>query len=196
MDNTLIAISDFFSRTPRFLLRFKWLVLITVAAISVFMAVGIFQRTSMDMSMEGFLHQEDPAIKALNSFREQFGSDDSVFLVYRAKDGNAFSETSLAAAQALTEDLENWQSLDVSEYLVNGVPVEEFKTLHHIRRIQSLATIRVQTTSEDTLRSDRLVDKTLPTEAEAIAAIREKAMQQDDGRSLAIAMEGKLCPIE
>ena len=48
---------------------------------------------------------------ALNEYRRQFGSDDSVFLVYRAKDGDVFSRESLLAIQQLTDDLRYWQQL-------------------------------------------------------------------------------------
>ena len=140
----------------------------------------MIQRTSFDMSMEGFLDQEDPAIKALNTFRDQFGSDDSVFLVYRAKDGDVFSEASLKAIQNLTQDIENWQQLDPSDYVVQGQTLEAFQHLQHIRRVQSIANIRIQTSDVDTLRSDRLVARDLPTSTEGLTGIKQNAMQQED----------------
>lgn len=180
MDNTLVAISDFFSRAPKRLLRAKWLILLAILLISVFMMAGIVKQTSFDMSMEGFLNQEDPAIKALNNFREQFGSDDSVYLVYRAKDGDAFSEASLTAIQQLTDDLENWQQLNPADYQVQGQPLESFKNLDHIRRVQSIANVRIQTSDDDTLRSDRLVSRNLPDSSDGISAIKSNAMTQED----------------
>ncbi len=191
MENVLIAVSEFFARTPNKILKSKWVVLFVLLVGSAFMLVGIFQRTSMDMSMEGFLHQDDPAILALNSFRDQFGSDDSVFLVYRAKDGDAFSADSLKAIQALTDDLNNWESLNPQDYPQLISSEEKFQHLSHIRRVQSLASIRVQTTDDDTLRSDRLVQRDLPEDAEALRLIRERAMAQEDFKLAFYSLDGE-----
>ena len=49
------------------------------------------------------------SVNVTNEYRRQFGSDDSVFLVYRAKDGDVFSRESLLAIQQLTNDLRYWQ---------------------------------------------------------------------------------------
>ncbi|HCL73398.1 MAG TPA: hypothetical protein DIC58_11230, partial [Gammaproteobacteria bacterium] len=67
------------------------------------MVWGIYTRTELDMTTDSFLDQEDPSMMALNEYRRQFGSDDSVFLVYRAKDGDVFSRESLLAIQQLTD---------------------------------------------------------------------------------------------
>jgi len=195
MENALIAVSHFFSQTPNKILRSKWIVLLILVVGTAFMAVGIVQRTSMDMSMEGFLHQDDPAILALNRFRDQFGSDDSVFLVYRAKDGDAFSANSLHAIQALTNDLNNWQSLSPQDYPQLVSEEESFQYLSHIRRVQSLASIRVQTTRGDTLRSDRLVPKELPTSADGLALIRERAMAQEDFKLAFYSLDGEYAAV-
>ena len=72
---------------------------------------------------------------ALNEYRRQFGSDDSVFLVYRAKDGDVFSRESLLAIQQLTDDLRYWQQLLPEDYpdAINGIDLD-FNELNHVRR--------------------------------------------------------------
>lgn len=195
MENVLIAVSHFFSQTPNKILRSKWIVLLVLVIGTAFMVVGVVQRTSMDMSMEGFLHQDDPAILALNRFRDQFGSDDSVFLVYRAKDGDAFSAKSLEAIQALTNDLDNWQSLSPQDYPQLESEEDSFQHLSHIRRVQSLASIRVQTTRGDTLRSDRLVPRNLPNNASEITLIRERAMAQEDFKLAFYSLDGEYAAV-
>jgi len=91
MENFLLSLTDWFANTSRDILKFKKLVLSGITVVTIFMLVGVITRTSLDMSQDSFLQQEDPAIAALDDFRSQFGSDESVFLVYRAKDGNLFS---------------------------------------------------------------------------------------------------------
>jgi len=102
MDKTLLSLSRFFALIPLWILRARWPVLIILISSTVFMGYGAATRTTLDMTIDSFIDQDDPAIAALNEFREQFGSDDSVFLVYRALDGDVFSAQSLRAAQALT----------------------------------------------------------------------------------------------
>ncbi|MEX1033760.1 MAG: MMPL family transporter [Cellvibrionaceae bacterium] len=190
MEKILFAITEMFAAAPGKLLRFKWLVLLFMLAASVFFAIGAVTRTSMDMSMDSFLNEADPAIQALDKFRDQFGSDDSVFLVYRAKDGNIFSRESLEAVQGLTHDLENWTDLNPSDYLAEDSVVSDFSELKHVRRVQSLANIRVQSSEGDTLRSDRLVPKELPDSEAGFAAIRERALAQDDYRLAFFSADG------
>ena len=145
------------------------------------MVYGIYTRTSLDMTIDSFLNDADPATIALDEFREQFGSDESVFLVYRAKDGNVFSRESMEAAQQLTDDLRNWQSLDRSQYpeSINGITLE-WEELNHIRRVRSIANLRYQQSVGDSLLSNRLVPSSLPIENEELGQIRGNALSQED----------------
>ena len=146
-----------------------------------FMAYGIYTRTTLDMTTDSFLDGTDPAAIALDEFREQFGSDESIFLVYRAKDGDVFSRESMEAAQQLTDDLRNWQSLDRTQYpeAVNGIELD-WEQLNHIRRVQSISNLRYQESVGDSLLSSRLVPSSLPEEIEELGLIRSNALSQDD----------------
>lgn len=181
MEKTLISLSDGFARIPNKVLGMRSAVLGLLLVSTIFMVVGIFTRTELDMTTDSFLDQTDPAITALNEYRRQFGSDDSVFLVYRAKDGDVFSRQSLTAIQKLTDDLRNWQSLDPADYpeQINGIPLD-FNELNHIRRIQSIANVRYQENQGDTLTSSRLVPAQLPTSDRELAEIKTNALAQED----------------
>ncbi len=181
MDKFLLAFSNSFAVIPDWVLRFRKRVIVALILITAFMTWGIFTRTELDMTADSFLDQSDPAIAALNEFRRQFGSDDSVFLVYRAKDGDVFSRASLTAAQQLTDDLRNWQSLNPADYpeAINGVEVD-FNELNHIRRVQSITNVRFQENIGDTLLSNRLVPEQLPQSDADLAAIKARALAQED----------------
>ncbi|MFK7865586.1 MAG: RND family transporter [Pseudohongiellaceae bacterium] len=181
MEKILISLSDTFAQIPNKVLGLRGAVLTILLLFTLVMVYGIFTRTELDMTTDSFLDQSDPAISALNEYRRQFGSDDSVFLVYRAKDGDVFSRSSLTAIQKLTNDLRNWQSLDPSDYPeeINGIPLD-FNELNHIRRIQSIANVRYQENQGDTLLSSRLVPAELPSSDEGLAAIKANALAQDD----------------
>ena len=196
MDKQLLAVSRWFATIPLLVLKVRWLVLALLLASTAFMIYGAFTRTLLDMSIDSFIEQDDPAIEALNEFREQFGSDDSVFLVYRALDGDVFSQESLNAIIELTDDLENWQTVDPNSIpaQVHGVDVD-LSELGKIRRVQSLSNARVQHSDADTLRSDRLIPRPLPSTPEQLQALRSKAMQEDDYRLLFFSEDGQYAGI-
>jgi uncharacterized protein len=181
MEKILLSLSDAFAEVPNKVLRFKSFVLTGLIVTSIIMLYGIFTRTELDMTTDSFLDQSDPAIYALNEYRRQFGSDDSVFLVYRAKDGDVFSRESLTAIQQLTEDLSYGAGLDPSDYpeSINGIALN-FDELNHIRRVQSIANVRFQENVGDTLLSNRLVPTQLPDSDEALAEIKARALAQED----------------
>lgn len=181
MESILLSLSEAFSRAPNKVLKYKTFVLTGLVVITTLMVFGIFSRTELDMTTDSFLDQEDPSMLALNEYRRQFGSDDSVFLVYRAKDGDVFSYESLSAIQQLTDDLRYWQQLDPGEYpaTMNGLELD-FEELNHIRRVQSIANIRYQQNEGDTLLSNRMVPAEIPQTAEELAEIKARALAEED----------------
>lgn len=192
MDSKLLALSRVFASIPLLVLKVRWLVLALLLGSTAFMIYGAYTRTTLDMTIDSFIDQDDPAIGALNEFRKQFGSDDSVFLVYRARDGDVFSRESLSAIAGLTRDLENWQDLDPGSLpqQINGGPVN-LSELANIRRVQSLTNVRVQRSDADTLRSERLVPNPLPESDAAMAQVRERALQEDDFKLLFFSEDGQ-----
>ncbi len=181
MEKFLLTLTDGFAQAPYKVLKYKGFVLAGLIAMTSVMAYGIYTRTTIDMTMDSFLDGADPATLALDEFREQFGSDESIFLVYRAKDGNVFSRESMEAAQQLTDDLRNWRSLDQNQYpdTMDGIQLE-WEELNHIRRVQSIANLRYQESVGDSLLSSRLVPSSLPEESEELGLIRNNALSQDD----------------
>lgn len=181
MEKILVWLSNAFAEAPNKVLRFKSFVLTGLVVVSILMVYGIFTKTELDMTTDSFLDQSDPAIIALNEYRRQFGSDDSVFLVYRAKDGDVFSRESLTAVQQLTNDLRYWQDLDPNDYpeSINNIALD-FNELNHVRRVQSIANLRYQENVGDTLFSNRLVPSVLPESDEELAAIKARALEHED----------------
>ena len=181
MDKYLLDASEFFERLPNRVLNARYALLACVVIISIPMIAGILTRTEMDLSTDAYLDETDPAIEALNEYRRQFGSDDSVMLVYRPHDGDVFSRESLTAIQQLTNDLNNWHDLDPADYPaeISNLPVD-FSELSHIRRVQSIANLRFQRNEGDTLLSLRLVPGELPDSDRELAQIKARALDQQD----------------
>ena len=175
MEKVLLDLTKFFAKSPSLALKFKKYILIGLVVISAFLFYGIFTLTIFDVSSDSFLEDENPAQVALDEFRRQFGGDDSVLLIYSPQDDNIFSRNSLIAVQKLTDDLMNWRELNRDYY-----PEISWEELSHIRRIQSLANIKVQESVDDTLRSDRLIPSQLPTTEAGLQELRIKALSQKD----------------
>ncbi|HLT64251.1 MAG TPA: MMPL family transporter [Pseudohongiella sp.] len=186
MENRLLVLASFFAKTPAVVVRHRWPVLCLLLVITVLMAWGVATRTRIEMNLDSFLDQNDPAITALDNFRTQFGSDDSLFLVYEALDGDVFSAASLRAAQALTDRLLDWRNLDASRY-----PGIDLSQLDLIRRIRSISTLRVQRVEGDTLRSERLVPELIPDDPAELAAIRARAMAEKDYLPIFYSFDGR-----
>lgn len=194
MDKLFDSLNRFFSLLPEKVIRVKWWVLGLVLLLTVFLLVGAITRTSINTAANSFLDRSDPAIVALDKFRQQFGSDDSVFLVYRAKDGDVFSKQSLQALQALTLDLENWRDLEQKPQDASGKPID-LEELRHIRRVQSLSNIRVQSANGDTLNSNRLVPRNLPDDPRQLAQIKATALAQKDFELAFFSPDGRYAAI-
>ena len=175
MDKFLFGLTAVFAKMPDRVLRSKRLVLIVLTLVSIGMFYAMATRTVFDLSSESFMQDESPAQIALDEFRRQFGSDRSVFIIYKPTDGDVFSTQSLTAMQQLTLDLENWQSLDRTKF--PGVDLDQ---LIHIRRVKSLANIRLQESVGDALLSGRLLPKALPETAEDLNSFKARAMAQPD----------------
>ena len=175
MDKFLFGLTAVFAKMPNRVLRSKRLVLVVLTLVSLGMFYAMATRTVFDLSSESFMQDESPAQMALDEFRRQFGSDRSVFIIYKPTDGDVFSTQSLTAMQQLTSDLENWQSLDRAKF--QGVDLDQ---LIHIRRVKSLANIRLQESVGDALLSGRLLPKALPETAEDLNSFKARAMAQPD----------------
>ncbi|MBT4974067.1 MAG: MMPL family transporter [Gammaproteobacteria bacterium] len=136
-------------------------------------------RFVLDTSFDVWFSESDPAIEALDDFRDQFGSDDGLFIVYEAKDGDVFSNKSLTLVSELTEVLDNYRQISDAVWLEKyGLTPDIVESLTHIKRVQSLSNIRIQKNEDDVLSSPRLVPKKIPSNALVLSEISSEADNQ------------------
>ena len=185
MEKLLLSLTGMFAGAPSKVLRFRRSVLLVLALVSIVMFHAMATRTTFNLSSEAFMNEDSPAQLSLEEFRRQFGSDRSVYLIYRPLDGDVFSAASLSAVQSLTNDLENWGDLDNS-----GYPEADLRELIHIRRVQSLTNLRVQNSVGDALISERLVPIKLPTSQVELSEIKARALSEADYVSSFYAADG------
>jgi predicted RND superfamily exporter protein len=168
------SMSAYFAAIPTALRPYRYIIVIFALVSTTFMGFGA-TKFELDTSIDSWLSEDDPAVQALDDFRRQFGSDDGLFLVYHAKDGDVFSVQSLKAIQGLTRDLEYWYDLDP---VTLGIDAEVMANLDHVLRVQSLANTRYQLSTEDSLESLELIPEGAEITPELAAEVSRIAHDQ------------------
>ncbi len=167
-------IEIWFEGFARLIYRRRWLTMVIMAALIAALSSGIPGLT-IDTSTEGFLHEDDPALKTYYEFRDRFGRDDVIIVAVEAKD--LFSQTALKKLKALHKDLED------------NVP--------NLDEITSLINVRNTRGEADRLVVEDLLEKWPRSEAE-LAVLKERVLTNplylnqfisQDGRFTAIILE-------
>ena len=188
MKNLLLYLNKYFAKVPGQLIPYRKTVLILALLSTIFMGFGA-SRFVLDTSFDVWFSESDPAIEALDEFRDQFGSDDGLFIVYEAKDGDVFSNKSLKLISEITEVLDNYQQISDDVWLEKyGLSTDVVESLTHIKRVQSLSNIRIQKNEDDVLSSPRLVPKKIPSD---IKKLNEISAEADEQPSLLLFMFSK-----
>ena len=156
MKTFLFSLSDFFEGVPNYIRPWRWWIITFVLASTLFMGVGS-TRFVIDVTVDSWFSEDDPVLQSLDEFRNQFGSDDGLFIVYEAKDGDVFSVDSLRLIDQLTTSLSGWQEISQTRLNNAGITPDLALELNHIKRVQSLTNVRIQTHDGDTLSSPRLI---------------------------------------
>ena len=178
MKSLLLSLNDYFAIVPGQLRPYRKIVLILALLATVFMGYGS-TRFVLDTSFESWFSDDDSAVESLNEFREQFGSDDGLFIVYEAKDGDVFSNQSLSLISEITEVLDNDEQISDEDWLKNyGLTANIAETLKHIKRVQSLTNIRIQKNEDDVLSAPLLVPKVIPKDINILSEIKSEAGKQ------------------
>ena len=178
MKNLLLYLNKYFAKVPSQLIPYRKAVLLVALLSTIFMGYGA-SRFVLDTSFDVWFSESDPAIEALDEFRDQFGSDDGLFIVYEAKDGDVFSNKSLTLISEITEILDNYEQIRDDVWLEKyGLTPDIVESLSHIKRVQSLSNIRIQKNEDDVLSSPRLVPKIIPSDINQLNAISSEADEQ------------------
>ena len=170
METAVERLNRFFEALPRKLRPCgRWITLILVAA-----TIGIgagAPRVRIDESITNYFADDDPVKQAYDQFRSVFGGDEYVYLVYRAKDGDIFSPSSVTALKRLTTEL--------TEYRLHMAP-EERSPLDHIDEVKSLINVKYITARDSSLISKNFIGDALPGTPEERQRLRALALSHPD----------------
>jgi len=176
LQSVLSRFNHFFEVAPQRFLSWRWSIITLFFTLSAFLIYGMITHFTMDMSLESWFQEDDPTKLSLDTFRQQFGSDDGIYLVYEAKDGDVFSEKSLDVLRALHEELDNARIGFESD---GKTDLEQTSMLSRIDRVDSLYNARYQVAQGDTLISNKLIVGDYPHNAVERERRRQTALTQE-----------------
>ncbi|MCP4119327.1 MAG: RND family transporter [Desulfobacteraceae bacterium] len=162
-----MASTHIFTRLGDFMLDRKWFLVVLVAAITVF-AVGGMGALRFDNSNEVWFVEDDPNVKLLDKFRDIFGNEDFVVLLFESKD--FFEPENIRLLSRLARDLET------------QVP--------HIKEMTWLGNVEYIEGTKEGIAIYGLLD-TIPGSGEEMNRVREKALNEASYINSLVAGNGK-----
>ncbi len=160
-------IDSWFKGYAALILRFKWLTLLLLIALTAFMASGM-PKLRMDTSNEGFFNADDPKLLAYEAFRDQYGRDDVLIFLLHPKE--VFSAEFLTTLKAMHEEVE--------------------ADLPKLNDLNSLINARKTVGAEGSLIVSDLMEE-LPQTPEEMAALKAYVMGQEQYRNFLISPDGQ-----
>jgi len=124
-----------------------------------------------DMTLDAYFQQDDPMKQNLDRFRMIFGSDESSYVIYRAKDGDIFSAASLQAVRGIQEDLQQYRLK-----LESGAS----HPLDHIVDVQTLLNVSYMEATEDALIARKFIGDRIPQANVERERLRNAALAHPD----------------
>ena len=164
-------VEDGFRALARLVYRHSILYITLVLFASLGMSSQLGKLT-LDTSNEGFFYPDSAIVHDYNSFREQFGREDSVYITIAA--GTVFEESFLRRLQSFHRDLED------------SVP--------HLDEVTSLLNARNTRGEGDELIVEDLFEH-WPENAQELAAIEQRAMANPIYRDLLLSRDGKVTAV-
>jgi len=147
----------------------KWVWSLFIALTLLIVSGGAFVK--IDMTIDSFFQDDDPTKLEMNRFRSLFGSDEVAYVIYKARDGDVFSEKSLRLVREIQEELLNYRL-----YL----PSAETSPLDHITDVKTILNVSYMEAGEDALISRNFIGDRIPQTDEEREKIRKTALEHPD----------------
>jgi hypothetical protein len=177
MNAIIIKINLFFETIHQRLQKRKYWILSILTLLTVFLASGM-DKVIIDESMESYLRDDDPVKLAYDRFRSYFGSDENVYVVYRAKNKDVFSDDALQVLQKVHDELVNYRLRMTSN---------EKSPLDHIKDVKSLINVKYMEAHDDVLYSKNFIGDRLPQNDTQREQYRQKALNHPDYPNLYVS---------
>ncbi|MCP4158785.1 MAG: MMPL family transporter [Deltaproteobacteria bacterium] len=161
---------QFFEGLPEHLRNNQWKVWVSFILLTIFMIAGI-PKVKVDANLLNSFEKDDAAKLAFDQFKDTFGSDEVLYIVYKAKDGDVFSRESILAMQGIERDLENYR-----KNLKEG----EESPLDHITKVTTLSNASYLEGKEGSIVSRDFIGTNIPETIDDITRFKKLANSQPD----------------
>ena len=168
MKRLMNSMTRYFESVPDRMRRHRLAAWLFFAAATAFCVMG-FGKIRFDTSIEGWFEKDNPVIAALDWYHHDFGSEDHLYIAYRAKDGDVFSEASLKALSQLQQELQERRMRTQDQ---QNAP------LRHVVKITSLINAPILRAEGGSLIAAKLVGATLPSSPAEREKLRRIALSQ------------------
>lgn len=161
-------ISHWFGLIPEFARKRRmwvWSIFFALIALSI-PGVMQFRIVAGD---EVFFGRDDPVKRAYDNFRVQFGGTDTIYIVYKAKDGDILSPASLKALQGIQDDLLYYR-------MKKGAP--EKSPLDRVIRVHTLINAPYIDKQGDSIVTRQFLGSKIPQDEASREAVRKAAMAE------------------
>jgi len=177
MNAMINTINLFFEHIHQRLQKYKYWILSIITLLTLFFAAGM-DKVIIDESMESYLRNDDPVKLAYDRFRSYFGSDENLYVVYRAINKDVFSNEALQVLKKVQNELVNYR-LTMSS--------DEKSPLDHIEEVKSLINVKYMEAHDDVLYSRNFIGDNLPQNEEQRERYRKKALNHPDYPNLYVS---------
>ncbi len=169
MNELLEGLNRYFAALPARLRARRLAVWSSTIVFSLLAGVGM-GRIEIDMTMESWFLEDDPVRVLHDRFKETFGSDDGIYIVYEARDGDVLSAASLEAVRGVQQAL-----LDGSD----DPDDPHAEALEHILDVTTIVNVSYLEVEGDSLISRDFIETIPEAEAER-EALRAQAFAHKD----------------
>ncbi|WP_045825501.1 efflux RND transporter permease subunit [Teredinibacter turnerae] len=176
---------QFFAALPGAIWKFRWLVLLCYAVLVAVCFVGA-GKVEKDDSLKAWFGKDSDIFKNQRKFDTTFGSNEDVYIVVEAKDGDIFTAESLSALLALHNELAAY-----------GVDIQNNPDtpLRHTREVISLVNVQVTEVEGNNLFVREFIGQSIPVSADKRAELKASALGNPELRLAFISDNAKYAAI-
>jgi hypothetical protein len=177
MNSMMNLFNSFFENIHQKLQKHKYWIVSIITLLTIFLVAGM-NKVIIDESMESYLRDDDPVKLAYDRFRSYFGSDENLYVVYRAKNKDIFSDAALQVLTKVHDELVNYRL---------NMPADKKSPLDHIKEVKSLINVKYMEAFNDVLFSRNFIGDHLPQNEEQRERYRKKALNHPDYPNLYVS---------
>ncbi|TVZ40311.1 hypothetical protein P886_4738 [Alteromonadaceae bacterium 2753L.S.0a.02] len=163
-------LENIFASIPEFVCTHKWWVLVVYIILTAvcFLGAGKMQK---DDSLKAWFGKDSEIFKNQKKFDTTFGSNEDVYIVVEAKDGDIFSDASLQALQKLHAKLSDFGT---------EIQKDPETPLNHTREVLSLINVQVTEVEGNNLFVHEFIGNKLPKSDKERESLRAKALDNPE----------------